>query len=118
MDVHIKLYTITVGRPCLNVLIPLQNICNFMLFPRIETQRKRIYYYSTRDDEKYFSNHLNTKHCTLTNSLAQNEQLFLIVTVVLPEQTTSFTQAHVSLNFLNYVSTFIHYANFTIVGNY
>ena len=29
MDEHIKLYTITVGRSCPNVLIPLHNICDF-----------------------------------------------------------------------------------------
>ena len=43
MDVHIEVYTITAGRPCTWVLIPLLNYCDILLFRNFKTQRKRLY---------------------------------------------------------------------------
>ena len=40
MDVHIKLYTITAGRPCPNVLIPLYNICDFHVISKNWNSKK------------------------------------------------------------------------------
>ena len=60
---HIKLYTITVGRPCPNVLIPLHNICDFHVISKDwnSKQAEILLFYKRRRKIIY----LSSKHKTL-----------------------------------------------------
>ena len=40
MDVHMEVYTITTGRPCTCVLIPLRNICDFSVISKVWNSTK------------------------------------------------------------------------------
>ena len=43
MDVHMEVYTITTGRPCTCVLIPLRNICDFSVISKVKRRYKYHY---------------------------------------------------------------------------